>query len=252
MRKPILAANWKMHKSMSEARDYARAFLPLIVDETEVEIIICPAYTSLAVLQAELSGSAVKLGAQNLFWEANGAYTGEISASMLLDSGCDYVIIGHSERRHIMGESDTNINRKIKAALDNSLTPIFCVGETLPERQNNMAREVVKEQIKKGLNEISLGSAGLIIAYEPVWAIGTGINASADDAQEMIEFIRGQLTALYGEQLVQSICILYGGSVKAENIADFMAKKDIDGALVGGASLNPNDFARIVRLGKDV
>lgn len=251
MRKTILAANWKMHKSMNEARDYARAFLPLVIDETEVEIIICPAYTGLAALQAELPGHSVKLGAQNIFWEASGAYTGEISAAMLLDSGCDYVIIGHSERRHMMGESDTNINRKIKAALENSLTPIFCVGETLPERQNNMAREVVKEQIKKGLNEISLASADLVIAYEPVWAIGTGINASADDAQEMIEFIRAQLTALYGEQLAQSICILYGGSVKAENIADFMAKKDIDGALVGGASLNPNDFARIVRLGKD-
>lgn len=252
MRKPIIAANWKMHKSMSEARDFARTFLPLIADESEAEIVICPAYTSLAVLRDELQGSRVKLGAQNLFWEASGAYTGEISADMLVDSGCNYVIIGHSERRHIMSESNAMINRKLQAALAKSLIPIFCVGETLAERQNNMAREVVKEQIQKGLNEISPGAAFPVIAYEPVWAIGTGINASADDAQEMIDFIRAQLTALYNEQIAQSVCILYGGSVKAENIADFMAKQDIDGALVGGASLNPNDFARIVRLGKDV
>lgn len=252
MRKPIIAANWKMHKSMSEARDYAQTFLPLVSARTDVEIILCPPFTSLALLQTALQGSAVKLGAQNLFWEASGAYTGEISAAMLLDSGCSYVIIGHSERRHLMGESDININRKIKAALANALIPIFCVGETLPERQNNRAREVVKEQLKKGLTEISLHAAGIVIAYEPVWAIGTGVNASAEDAQEMIEFIRTQLAALYGEEIAQTICILYGGSVKAENIADFMAKKDIDGALVGGASLHPDDFARIVRLGKDV
>ena len=252
MRKPIIAANWKMHKSMSEARDFARTLLPLLGNENETEIIICPAFTSLAVLQAELQGSAVKLGAQNLFWEASGAYTGEISASMLLDCGCNYVIICHSERRHIMSESDAMINRKLQAALANSLIPIFCVGETLAERQKNMAREVVKDQIKKGLNEIILRAAGVVIAYEPVWAIGTGVNASADDAQEMIEFIRAQLTALYDEQIAQSICILYGGSVKAENIAEFMDRKDIDGALVGGASLNPDNFARIVRLGKDV
>lgn len=252
MRKIIIAANWKMHKTMAEAKDYISAILPLLAGENDAEIILCPAYTSLALLQSELKGSRVKLGAQNLFWEASGAYTGEVSASMLTDCGCEYVIVGHSERRHLMGESDANINRKLKAALASSLVPIFCVGETLPERQNNRALEVVKEQIRKGLHEIMLAAGQIVIAYEPVWAIGTGVNASADDAQEMIEFIRGQLASLYGEAVAGSISILYGGSVKPENISDFMAKEDIDGALVGGASLHPHDFARIVRFKKDV
>ncbi len=252
MRKTIVAANWKMHKTIAEAEDYGQRLLPLLVEGEEIEIVICPAFTSLQVLNSIMQGSSVKLGGQDLFWETNGAYTGEISAAMLLDSGCSYVIVGHSERRHIMGESDLNVNRKLKAALANSLVPIFCVGETLPERQNNMAREVVKAQINQGLSEISLRAGDLVIAYEPVWAIGTGINASADDAQEMIAFIRELLTSLYDSETAESISILYGGSVKAENIAEFMAKKDVDGALVGGASLNPNDFARIARLGKDV
>jgi len=252
LKKNLVAANWKMHKSMSEAEDYARSFLPLLDDAEATDIVICPAFTSLQALHTALQGSSVKVGAQDLFWEASGAYTGEISAAMLIDSGCSYVIVGHSERRHIMGESDLNINRKLKAALANTLIPIFCVGETLPERQNNLAREVVKEQIRKGLQEIKLGAGELVVAYEPVWAIGTGINASADDAQEMIAFIREILSGLYGVPLAQAIPILYGGSVKADNMADFMAKKDIDGALVGGASLNPDDFARIVRLARDV
>lgn len=252
MRKTIIAANWKMHKTMVEAKDFVRTFLPLVAGENESEIILCPAFTCLALLQSELTGSRVKVGAQNLFWETSGAYTGEVSASMLLDSGCEYVIVGHSERRHLMGESDAAINRKLKAALASSLVPIFCVGETLPERQDSRALEVVKEQIRKGLHEITLAAGQIVIAYEPVWAIGTGVNASADDAREMIEFIRSQLTSLYGEAVAGSISILYGGSVKPENIGDFMAKEDIDGALVGGASLHPHDFARIVRFNKDV
>lgn len=241
-----------MHKSISETKDYAQQLLTLLTDQEDVEVVICPAFTGLQVLHTALQDGAVKLGAQDLFWENNGAYTGEISAPMLVDCGCSYVIVGHSERRHIMGESDLNINRKLIAALANSLTPIFCVGETLPERQNNMARQVVKEQITRGLNDINLDGGKMVIAYEPVWAIGTGVNANADDAQEMIAFIRETLAGLYDRELAQSIPILYGGSVKAENIADFMDKKDIDGALVGGASLNAHDFARIVRLGKDV
>lgn len=252
MRKTVIAANWKMHKNLSETEEYGQKLMTLLASPLDAEVVICPAFTSLQVLSKTLEKSPVKIGAQNLFWENSGAYTGEISAPLLLDCGCRYVIVGHSERRHLMNESDASINRKLKAALNNSLIPIFCVGETLPERQNNMARQVVKEQLSRGLDEVSLTEGKIVIAYEPVWAIGTGINANPDDAQEMIAFIRETLAGLYNMELAQSISILYGGSVKTDNIADFMDKKDIDGALVGGASLNVHDFARIVRLGKDV
>lgn len=252
MRKTVIAANWKMHKNLSETEEYGQKLLTLLPASLEVEVVICPPFTGLQVLSRTLEKSAVQIGAQNLFWENSGAYTGEISAPMLVDCGCSYVIVGHSERRHLMDESDASINRKLKAALKDSLIPIFCVGETLPERQKNMARQVVKEQLGRGLAEVNLADGKIVIAYEPVWAIGTGINANPDDAQEMIAFIRETLAGLYSPELAQSISILYGGSVKPDNIADFMDKKDIDGALVGGASLNADDFARIVRLGKDV
>lgn len=241
-----------MHKTVSEAEVYGQRLREIQADNFSAEIVICPAFTSLPVLGSVLKGSLIKLGAQDIFWENSGAFTGEISAPMLIDCGCSYVIIGHSERRSIMGESDLNINRKLRTALANSLIPIFCVGETLPERQNNMARQVVKDQITKGLNEVNFNPGTMVIAYEPVWAIGTGVNANADDAQEMVAFIREIVMGLYNEELAQSIPILYGGSVKPENIADFMAKDDIDGALVGGASLNVDDFTRIARLGRDV
>ncbi len=249
MRKKVVAANWKMNKNRGEAEDYIHNFLPLLgnIDATDTEVIICPPFTCLPTLHDALQGSGVKTGAQDIFWETSGAFTGEISAPMLTDCGCSYVIVGHSERRHILDESDYNINRKIKSSLAGSLIPILCVGETLQERQNDSALQVVKDQIEKGLFEVHLTPENLIVAYEPVWAIGTGINASTEDAQDMIAFIREQLSQLYNHELAAATPILYGGSVKAANMHDFIIKADIDGALVGGASLDPGEFSEIVR-----
>ncbi|NLX03134.1 MAG: triose-phosphate isomerase [Syntrophomonadaceae bacterium] len=247
MRTPLIVANWKMNKSLKDAEQYGQELLPLLADHSGVEVVVCPPFTSLTVMSRIFAGSKIKLGAQNLFWEMKGAYTGEISPAMLVDAGCTYVILGHSERRQIMGENDTIINRKVRAALDAELIPILCVGETLQERENNRAREVVKEQLTRDLKNITFAPQGLVIAYEPVWAIGTGVNASSDDAQEMIGFIRSYLAKIYDRELANSVRILYGGSVNEENIAEFMGEVDVDGALVGGASLQPNSFAGIVR-----
>lgn len=248
MRKPLVVANWKMNKDIAEGRDFCRRLLPLVDDCTGVDVAVCPAFTALAAVMAELERSGVFLGAQNLFWEERGAFTGEVSAAMLLDAGCSCVIIGHSERRHILGENDVMVNRKVGRALEAGLTPIVCVGETLQEREQGLAFEVVKRQLDVGLDGVYPGENELVIAYEPVWAIGTGVNASADDAQEMCGFIRGWLRHNRGEILADSIRILYGGSVKEANIRDFMAQSQIDGALVGGASLEAESFADIVRL----
>ena len=247
MRTPLIVANWKMNKSLKDAEQYGQELLPLLADHSGVEVVVCPPFTSLTVMSRIFAGSKIKLGAQNLFWEMKGAYTGEISPAMLIDAGCTYVILGHSERRQIMGENDAIINRKVRAALDAELIPILCVGETLQERENNRAREVVKEQLTRDLKNITFAPQGLVIAYEPVWAIGTGVNASSDDAQEMIGFIRSYLAKIYDRELANSVRILYGGSVNEENIAEFMGEVDVDGALVGGASLQPNSFAGIVR-----
>lgn len=248
MRTPLIVANWKMNKSLNDAQQYGQELLPLLAGYTGVEVAVCPPFTSLTLMSQIFRGSAIKLGAQNLFWEMKGAYTGEISPAMLVDTGCTYVILGHSERRQIMGENDAIINRKVRAALDVGLIPILCVGETLQERENNRAREVVKEQLTRNLKNITFAPQGLVIAYEPVWAIGTGVNASSDDAQEMIGFIRSYLAKIYDRQLADSVPILYGGSVNEANIAEFMGEVDVDGALVGGASLQANSFAGIVRL----
>lgn len=247
LRTPLIVANWKMNKSIRDTETFVQDLLPLLSGVTEVEVAVCPSFVSLPALRGALSGSGIRVGAQNLFWEMKGAYTGEISPLMLVDAGCSYVILGHSERRQIMGENDAIINRKVRAALDAGITPILCVGETLQERENHMAREVVKEQLSRDLKDVSFAPGGMVIAYEPVWAIGTGVNASSDDAQEMTGFIRSCLARLYRREQAESIRILYGGSVKPENIAEFMAEEDIDGALVGGASLQADSFAGIVR-----
>ncbi|MDD2372836.1 MAG: triose-phosphate isomerase [Syntrophomonadaceae bacterium] len=247
MRTPLIVANWKMNKSLKDAQQYGQELLELLADYSGVEVVVCPPFTSLTVMSQIFRGSEIKLGAQNLFWEMKGAYTGEISPAMLVDAGCNCVILGHSERRQIMGENDAIINRKVRAALDAGLIPILCVGETLQERENNRAREVVKEQLTRDLQSITFAPQGLVIAYEPVWAIGTGVNSSSDDAQEMIGFIRNYLAKIYDRELAKSVRILYGGSVNEENIAEFMGEVDVDGALVGGASLQANSFARIVR-----
>ncbi len=249
-RKPLIAANWKMYKTVDEALDFVKDFLPLAAGVDEVDIAVCPPFTSLPALSLGFKGSTLKLGAQDVFWESQGAYTGEISPAMLLDLDCRYVIIGHSERRHVMGESDLIINRKLKAVGLAGLTPIFCVGETLQEREQGLAREVVIRQLEKGLQDIP--ARKLVVAYEPVWAIGTGVNASPADAREMTGFIRDYLAILYDKTWAEDVLILYGGSVKPDNIAQFMNEKDVDGALVGGASLNAVDFARIVRFNGDV
>lgn len=237
-----------MNKTTGEARAFAGELLPSVAQLTEVDMVICPPFTCLQTLGGALNGSQIALGAQNLFWTDKGAYTGEISPTMLVDLGCHYVIIGHSERRQILGESDVNINRKVKAALDSGLIPVLCVGETLQERDNNLAREIVKEQLIRDLQNIEMPAPSLVIAYEPVWAIGTGVNASSDDAQEMTGFVRNYLEKLYGKAFAQAVRILYGGSVNEDNTAQFFAEQDIDGALVGGASLQADSFAAIARL----
>lgn len=241
----LIAANWKMHKTLQEAQDFVRDFLPLVSGTTGVEIAICPPFTGLSTVRSNLGDSQVRLGAQDVFWESQGAYTGEISPLMLLDLDCRYVIIGHSERRHVLGETENSINRKLKAVCAAGLIPIFCVGETLEQREKDLVREVVGQQLLKGLHDQA--AAEMVIAYEPVWAIGTGVNATPDDAQEMAQYIRASLGRIYGQDWAAGVRILYGGSVKPNNIASFMRQPDIDGALVGGASLNAADFAAIVR-----
>lgn len=248
-RKRLIAANWKMYKTIAEAERFMEEFLPLIAGQTEAEAVICPPFTCLPAVRQAVRSSQVQLGAQDVFWENQGAYTGEISPAMLLDLDCRYVIIGHSERRHILGETEANINRKLKAATRAGLIPIFCVGETLDQREKELAREIVSQQLAKGLRD--LRPDPLAVAYEPVWAIGTGVNATPEDAQEMIGYIRECLARMCDEDWAGKVRILYGGSVKPGNIASFLEQPDIDGALVGGASLVASDFASIVRFGEN-
>jgi triosephosphate isomerase len=246
MRKLLIAGNWKMNKVRGEARQFAAEFLPLVAAVKRVEVLLCPPFTCLDVMQSALAESGVALGAQNLYWEAQGAFTGEISAKMLVDCGCQYVIIGHSERRHILGENNFMIRKKLAMALENGLKPILCVGETLQERENQLAMQVVEEQLKEALNGLKFSAEQLVIAYEPVWAIGTGINASCNDAQQMCRLVRRVLEAMLDKETADGVRILYGGSVNADNIAMFLVQPDIDGALVGGASLEAASFAAIV------
>ena len=238
-----------MYKTVREAEAFVRDFLTLIAGGEDVEIALCPPFTCLPILSQGLKGSRVRLGAQDVFWANQGAYTGEIAPAMLMDLDCRYVIIGHSERRQVIGETNAIINLKLKAASEAGLVPIFCVGETLQEREQNLARQVVQQQLKQGLWNVS--PQELVVAYEPVWAIGTGVNASPNDAREMAGFIREHLAIIYDRKWAEDVRILYGGSVKPENIAQFIAVPDVDGALVGGASLDAADFARIVRLNVD-
>ena len=249
MKKRLIVANWKMNQTIGEAAEYVADFVPRLAGWDSVAAVICPPFTSLAYLSEALRDTGIHLGAQNVFWEPKGAFTGEISAAMLLELGCRYVIIGHSERRQIMGESDQNINRKLRSASSSGLVPIFCVGETLPEREAGQAREVVQRQLQQGLAGWELQD--LVIAYEPVWAIGTGLNASPADAQEMCGYIREALAMIWNQSWAAAVPILYGGSVTALNISGFVEQADINGTLVGGASLDPEQFARIVRLNTD-
>ena len=247
MRKPIIAGNWKMHKTVGESAALVQELISLVQDVKDVEIVVCPVFTSLGVVHEKLRNTNIKLGAQNMHWEKQGAFTGEISPEMLKDIGCDYVIIGHSERRQYFAETDETVNRKIKAAFVYGLTPIMCVGETLEQRQKGDTERVIATQLKADLAGISAQeAAGMVIAYEPIWAIGTGVNASAEDANAVCTFIRNLVREMFGQQAAESIRIQYGGSVKPENAAELMAKSDIDGALVGGASLKAS-FSEIVK-----
>jgi len=248
MRKPVIAGNWKMNKSINEAIELVNSLKRELIDIQETDIVVCPVYTALSDVSDLLIDSNISLGAQNVYWESSGAFTGEISPSMIKDAGCKYVIIGHSERRKYFGESDERVNKRIKAAQSEGLIPIFCVGETLEEREADKTIDVVKRQLKGGLEGLeSEALLKLVIAYEPVWAIGTGKTATPEQAQEVHKFIRGWLNENYSPETAESLRILYGGSVKPSNIKELMQQGDIDGALVGGASLDSSSFIEIVK-----
>jgi triosephosphate isomerase len=244
MRTPLIAANWKMHMTVPEAREFLNAFLPEIKGVEGVESLIAPPFTAIAAVGEAIKGSGVLLGAQNVFWEEKGAFTGEVAPGMIVDLGCDYVIIGHSERRQYFGETDETVNKRIKASLSASLKVILCIGELLEEREAGRTNEVLQKQLTGGLKDISADH--IVVAYEPVWAIGTGKTATPEQAQKAHAFIRGELRKLLGEK-ADAVRILYGGSVKPDNVDELMARADVDGALVGGASLKPDSFARLVK-----
>lgn len=245
----MLAANWKMNKTVPEAREFVKAFALAVKDITDAEIVIAPPFTSLLAVGEAIKGTNIRLSAQNVFYEEKGAYTGEISPAMLKDVGCEYVIIGHSERRQYFHETDDTVNRKLKTSLNNGLNVIFCIGETLQEREKGSTFDVLKTQITNGLKETA--SKNLVVAYEPVWAIGTGRTATPAQAQEAHKFIREELRMLFGEN-ADSIRILYGGSVTPENIDSLMACPDLDGGLVGGASLKSDSFEKLVRFDRRI
>ena len=248
MRKPFVAGNWKMNKTAAQARSLIEELLPALQAVPAVERVLCPPFTALGTANELLNGSGLGLGAQNLHWEASGAYTGEVSPAMVKEL-CDYVIIGHSERRAYFGETDESVNRKVKAALAIGLTPIVCVGETLAENESGQTAAVISRQMLDGLKDLTPEQgAALVIAYEPVWAIGTGRAASGPIANAVLaDMIRPALTTLFGAEVAQGVRILYGGSVTAANAAEFFGQPEIDGALVGGASLKPAEFIGIVQ-----
>jgi triosephosphate isomerase len=248
MRIPVIAGNWKLYKKTGDALDLARELVQLVGERAEIEIIVAPSFTVLGRVSAFLSGSRIAVAGQDCFWQEEGAFTGEVSPGMLIDAGCSHVLIGHSERRQYFGETDETVNRKVKAALQAGLSTILCIGETLEERDSDKTFQVIERQIKDGLREISAeGLRRIVVAYEPVWAIGTGRTATDDQAQEAHSFIRSLLSELYSRIDSDATRILYGGSVKPENIAGLMSRPDIDGALVGGASLSAASFASIIR-----
>jgi triosephosphate isomerase len=248
MRKPFVAGNWKMNKTVEQARQLVVELAPELKAIQGVETVLCPPFTTLMAVSAMLAGTDIGVGAQDMHWETSGAYTGEIAPQMVAELG-KYVIIGHSERRTYFGETDETVNRKIKAALGAGLTPIACVGETLAENEAGMTRIVIVRQIHEGLKDLTPQDAvGLVIAYEPVWAIGTGRAATSDLANKVIgEIIRQTLSGLFGSEAAQSIRILYGGSVTGANAAEYFGQPEIDGALVGGASLKTQEFVNITR-----
>jgi triosephosphate isomerase len=248
MRKPIIAGNWKMYKTIAEALEFVQAFRPLVVASTHCEIVIAPPFTAIKSVAARLDGSNIDIAAQDVAAEPGpGAFTGEVSASMIKDAGARWTIIGHSERRQFYGETDDSVNARIRAALVAGLSPIVCVGERLEDRDAGRAEQVVEAQLSAGMRNLTASEASrIIIAYEPVWAIGTGRTATPETAQQMHAFIRSGIRRMFGEGVAAETRVLYGGSVKPDNIASLMRQPDIDGALVGGASLEAGSFAGIV------
>ena len=247
MRKKIIAGNWKMNNDLNESQSLVSGIINGLGNDDKCEVIVCPPFTSLSEVHSLVKDSPVKLGAQNMFFEENGAYTGEISAGMLKSVGCEYVILGHSERRTIFGESDEWINNKIKKAIESELKVIFCIGETLAQREEGVTDAVVKNQIINGLQNVTSENLKTItIAYEPIWAIGTGKTASPVQAQEVHAFIRNLIEEIYSKESAENLIIQYGGSVKPDNAASLLSQPDIDGALVGGACLKPASFLSII------
>jgi triosephosphate isomerase len=248
MRNPCIAGNWKMFKTVHDAVVYAKEFRGMVKDATDIDIVVAPPFLAVHAVAEAVRNSPVAVAAQDVFWEKEGAFTGEVSAPMVREAGAEYVIVGHSERRQYFGETDESVNRKTRAALASDLVPIVCIGETLDERERNETMAVLDRQIKQGLEGLTGEQVGgLVIAYEPVWAIGTGRTATAQQAQEAHAHIRGRLRSWFGGDAADACRVLYGGSVKPDNIAELVAQPDVDGALVGGASLDPRGFADIVK-----
>ena len=248
MRKKLIAANWKMYKTPDQARDFFRDFLPMVEGADRDEIVVCPTYLAIDAAVQATKGSHVAIGAQDVHWEKEGAFTGEICASMLVASGATHVIIGHSERRQYFGETDDTVNLKLKSAIEAGLTPIVCVGEVLEEREAGLTDDVLRRQCLRAFNKVSAKKAhNLVVAYEPVWAIGTGKTATPQLAADAHAIIRAEAADSFGQEFADKLRILYGGSVKPDNAHALMSEEEIDGALVGGASLDPKSLAAIVK-----
>ena len=253
IRKKLIAGNWKMNKTPADGVALVTELVAALGKQTDVDVVLCPPFTGLESAAKALDGSTLKLGAQNMHYEANGAFTGEVSAPMLRALFTTHVILGHSERRTLFGEQDAFINKKVLTALKNQLRPILCVGETLAEREAGTTLKVVQTQLEAGLEGVSKEQAAtVIVAYEPVWAIGTGKVATTDQAQEVHAFIRGLLVKLYGDAIAQKVRILYGGSMKPANAPELLNQKDIDGGLIGGASLEARSFADLIKAAAEV
>ncbi len=251
-RLPMIAGNWKMNLTLAEAAQLIKALADGIKGLSGVEVLVAPPFTTLLRVKEAIGKAPILLAGQNMHWEAHGAFTGEVSAAMLADAGCSHVILGHSERRTLFGETDEVIDRKSAAAVKQGLIPVVCIGETLEEREKGLTFQIIERQLGLSLKSFTEGKTlplTTILAYEPVWAIGTGRTATPEQAQEVHQFIRQWLKAQFGDRTAQAIRILYGGSVKPDNVRDLMSKPDIDGALVGGASLKPDSFLPIVRFG---
>lgn len=244
MRKPIIAGNWKMNKTAAEAVSLINDLKPLVA-KSKPEVVICVPYTDLWAAKEAIKGSKIKLGAENVSWADSGAFTGEISADMLLEIGVEYVIIGHSERRQYFGETDESVNARLKQALAKGLKPIVCVGETLADREKNRTKKVLKKQVLEGFKDVT-DFSDIVIAYEPVWAIGTGKTATAEDANKTIGYIRSLVKKTWGAEVAKALRIQYGGSMKPSNAKELMAMRNIDGGLIGGAALKAADFSAIV------